>query len=150
MNILFIEDEKDLAVTAIAQLELKGYTVFPAYDIAGAQAVLDDPERRVDFIIADHRLPDGMGIQFLIEIKQSFPQCKCAIVSACLTDQNIETLQALKIPYYHKPLLYGKVIDELRRELSVRAKVYQKPENLMSEAFEEIPVAENQKLWPFK
>lgn len=150
MNILFIEDEKDLAATGIAQLELKGYTVYPAYDIADAQAVLDDPERRVDFIIADHRLPDGMGIQFLIDIKQSFPLCKCAIVSACLTDKNIETLKALKIPYYHKPLLYGKVIDELRRELSVQAKEYQAPGITMSEAFDEEPVAKSHKLWPFK
>jgi len=150
MNILFVEDEKDLAATGIAQLELKGYTVFPAYDIADAQAVLDDPKRQVDFIIADHRLPDGMGIQFVIETKKSFPKCKCAIVSGCLTSADIETLVRLKIPYYHKPLLYGQVIDELRRQYGAQAKDYEDPEVGSSDLLDEDTKKHSHKFWPFK
>lgn len=121
MNILFIEDEKDLTESGIAQLELKGYTVIPAKDLAEARAVLDDPDQRVDFLITDHRLPDGLGIQFLIDLKESFPRSKCAVVSGCLTDRDIVKLEALEIPYFRKPLLYAKVIDELRRSHAQRA-----------------------------
>lgn len=128
MNILFIEDEKELAATGVAQLELKGYTVFPAYDIAQAQAVLDDPERPVHFVITDHRLPDGMGIPFVIELKESLPRCKCAVVSGCLSDIDIDKLVAHDIPYYHKPLLYAKVIDELRRMHAAQAPEQVEPE----------------------
>ncbi len=115
MNILFIEDERELAATGVAQLELKGYDVFPAYDIAEAQAILDNAEQNIHFVISDHRLPDGMGIQFVIEMRKEHPRCKYAVVSGCLTDRDIDVLEEESIPYYRKPLLYGKVIDDLRR-----------------------------------
>jgi len=161
MNILFIEDEKDLAVTGVAQLELRGYTVFPAYDIAEAQAVLDDPERSVHFVITDHRLPDGLGIQFVIDMRESFPRSKCAVVSGCLTSQDIEKLEAHKIPYYHKPLLYGKVIDDLRRMHASNAAAYvdsdsdPKAAADAAEASETVETVKEEarksfKIWPFK
>ncbi|MGZ0654042.1 hypothetical protein ACWPKO_01070 [Coraliomargarita sp. W4R53] len=151
MNILFIEDEKELAVTGVAQLELRGYTVFPAYDIAEAQAILDDPECSVHFVITDHRLPDGLGIQFVIDMRESFPRSKCAVVSGCLTSRDIEKLEAHKIPYYHKPLLYGKVIDDLRRMHASNATDYVEPasEPEVVEAVEETP-RKSFKIWPFK
>jgi DNA-binding NtrC family response regulator len=127
MNILFIEDEKELAATGVAQLELKGYTVFPAYDLAEAEALLADPERNIHFLITDHRLPDGLGIQFVIQVKESLPKCKCAVVSGCLTPKDVANLEARKIPYYHKPLLYGNVIDDLRRMHGAQASDYVEP-----------------------
>lgn len=150
MNILFIEDEKELAAIAVAQMELKGYTVFPAYDIAEARAVLDDSERPVHFVIADHRLPDGMGIQFVIELKETLPRCKCAVVSGCLTDRDIEQLVEHTIPYYHKPLLYGKVIDELRRAHAAQALDYREPEAKTSEALVVKKKIGFRKFLPFK
>lgn len=149
MNILFIEDEKELAATGIAQLELKGYTVFPAYDIQEAQAILNDPKTTIHFIITDHRLPDGLGIQFLLDIKETFPICKCAVVSGCLTDGDIEEMESHEIPYYRKPLLYAKVIDELRRSFAAQAPEHEEPE----EPEEPEPEEETKKgslFWPFK
>ncbi len=162
MNILFIEDEKELAVTGVAQLELKGYKVFPAYDLAEAQAILDDPAHSIDFLITDHRLSDGMGIQFVIEMKESFPKCKCAVVSGCLTSTDVDNLVEHEIPYYHKPLLYGKVIDELRRMHGAQAPEHVEPEpesepgskpeiEVAAEVEAEAPKKKSGfKLWPFK
>lgn len=154
MNILFIEDEKDLAATGISQLELKGYTVFPAYNIEEAQAILDDPEKIIHFIITDHRLPDGLGIQFLLEMKESFPMRKCAVVSACLTDADIEHMEEHDIPYFHKPLLYAKVIDELRRIHASQAAEHPDPDVSTEISEEALPTDEEKKdgfhFWPFK
>jgi DNA-binding NtrC family response regulator len=153
MNILFIEDEKELAATGVAQLELKEYTVFPAYSIAEAQTVLDDPKRPVHIIIADHRLPDGQGIKFVLEMKKLYPQCKCAVVSGCLTPANIEELEKNDVPYYHKPLLYAQVVDDLRR---IHAKQAKDPQ---LEGIEKIELADVKEVdpedhgfhfWPFK
>ena len=127
MNILFIEDEHELAMMGAAQLELKGYTVFQAFDLAQAQAILDDPDYTVHYVITDHRLPDGMGVQFVIDIQGAFSAGRCAVVSACLTSADIEKLDANEIPYYHKPLLYGNVIDDLRRRQMSKARDYVKP-----------------------
>lgn len=150
MNILFVEDEKDLAATGIAQLELKGYTVFPAYDIEAAQAILDDPEKTVHFIITDHRLPDGLGIKFLIGMKESFPLCKCAVVSGCLSDRDIEEMEAYEIPYFRKPLLYGKVIDELRRHHASLASERSEPEgDAVDDSVTPAQEKKGFKIWPF-
>lgn len=155
MNILFLEDEKELAATGIAQLERKGYNVIPARSVAEAHAVLDDADCKIHFMIADHRLPDGQGIRFVIEQKAIYPLCKCAVVSGCLTPANIDELEANQIPYYHKPLLYAKVIDDLRKIYSeqARARAEGHYEQLPLEKDEESTPAEQTKsrsFWPFK
>ena len=154
MNILFIEDEKELAVTGVEQLELKGYTVFLAYDIAEALAILDDSKRPVHFVITDHSLPDGLGIPLVINLKTSMPHCKCAVVSGCLTDADIEELKGHGIPYFLKPLLYVKVIDELRRLHASHASKHVEPEPEPEPEESEAPPEETKsklrKFWPFK
>jgi len=129
MNILFIEDETELSLTGVAQLEARGYKVYPVFDLAGARAVFSDPKKQIHLVIADHRLPDGLGIQFVIEMRAQRPECEYAIVSGCLSSRDVEQLEALDIPYYHKPLLYGKVVEELRRMRTMRAPLKTKAEN---------------------
>lgn len=154
MNILFIENERDLAATGISPLELKGYTVYPAYGIEEAQALLDDPEKVIHFIITDYRVLDGFGIKFLLDIKESFPLCKCAVVSGCLTDNDIESMECHQIPYYHKPLLYGKVIDDLRRVYAAQAAEHLESDVSTEASEKALPTDEEKKagfhLWPFK
>jgi len=128
MNILFIEDEQDLQASGMMQLELKGHKVYPARELAESRAILTDESIRIDLIISDHRLPDGLGIQFLLEIREQFPGCKCVIVSGCLTPKDIETLNEQKIPYYQKPLLYNRVLEDMRNKPSASAPVYVPPE----------------------
>lgn len=153
MNILFIEDKKGQAATGISQLELNGYTVFSAYDISEAQAILDDPKRTVHFIITDHRLPDGLGIPFLLEMKESFPHCKCAVVSGCLTEKDIKELESHKIPYYAEPLLYAHVTDDLRRIYASQAAEHPDPEVTLEVSEEVLPDGDEKKkgfgFWPF-
>lgn len=133
MNILFIEDEKDLLKTAVAQLELRGYTVYPAVDIAEARAVLEVESNLVNIVITDHRLSDGLGIQFAIEIKDTYPQVKSAIVSGCLTQENIDEIEAHDLLYFNKPLLYGKVVESIRRHYSRLASVVKIEEEVEEE-----------------
>lgn len=150
MNILFIEDEKELSITGMMQLELKGYKVFPAYNLAQAQAILDDPKCPIHFLITDHRLPDGMGIEFVIEMKKSFPKCKSVVVSGCLTDRDIQDLEAHAIPYHQKPLLYGKVIDQLRRLHAAQASEPIEAEvEVEDETAADVSKKRGRKLWPF-
>lgn len=127
MNILFIEDEKELMDIAAEQLRVHG-RVFPVAGIDQARAVLLDESKVIDIVITDHRLMDGMGIQFAIELKQSYPYMKCAIVSGCLTTSDIEKMKEHDLLYFHKPLLYGKVVDALRKHYALKAPVRTEPE----------------------
>lgn len=136
MHILFIEDELDLQASGVAQLEAKGHTVYPTKDLAESRAILADPNIKVDLIISDHRLPDGQGIQFVLEIRKQFPRCRCAIVSGCLTPADIDILKENKVKYYHKPLLYAKVIDDMRKKPSLETPVFSPPVPLPERAAE--------------
>ena len=123
MNILFIEDERELRETGVAQLELHRYTVYPVSNLTEAREIMDDPSMPVHLVLADHCLPDGQGVQFVIDMKELFPECQYVIVSGCLTDANISALKEKEIPYFLKPLLYGKVVEEFRRKHLARGAV---------------------------
>lgn len=148
MDILFIEDEPDLQVTGVLQLESKGHKVYPTFDLEESRAILADESIEIDLIISDHRLPDGLGIQFIIEIREQFPDCKAAIVSGCLNEDDIEMLEKHEIPYFKKPLLYTKVIEELRKKPSVSAPVYVPPPEPEPAPVEEVPKKKRFGFWP--
>jgi two-component system response regulator PilR (NtrC family) len=149
MNILFIEDERDLQASGVMQLELKGHKVYPTSDLAESRALLSDQEMTIDLIISDHRLPDGLGVQFVIEIRELYPDCRCVIVSGCLTPKDIEELKAHQIPYYRKPLLYARVLDEMRKKPSAATPVRMSPEP-EAEAEPEVPEKKKKRFgfWP--
>ncbi|ADE54260.1 response regulator [Coraliomargarita akajimensis] len=114
MNILFVEDEKDLSAVAVEQMETKGHRVIPVYDIAMAKDAILDVHHKIQVVIADHQLPDGQGIQFVEESRQEHPHLLFAVVSGCLTTDDEMRLQEQGIPFFHKPLIYSKVLEFLR------------------------------------
>jgi DNA-binding NtrC family response regulator len=115
MNILFIEDEKALSETGVMQLEIHGHNVFPVYSISEAELILKDKSDPIHCVIADHHLADGLGIDFVIRAKATDPQREYAIVSGYLNDENIKRLEDHSILYFRKPLLYSRVLDQLRK-----------------------------------
>ena len=121
MEILFVEDELELAGVGASQLRAKGYTVHIARTIGEAHEAVDNPDLKIDFVISDHRLPDGFGIEFIIQLRDTRPNFRCAVVSGCLTEDDIERLEARNITYYFKPLLYTRVIRDLRMETTKRS-----------------------------
>lgn len=122
MNILFIEDERELREIGVVQLE-QHYTVYPVSNLEDARAIMENPSMPVHLVVADHCLPDGQGVEFVIEMKAQFPDCMYTIVSGCLTDDNVSLLKEKEIPYFTKPLLYGKVVEEFRREHLMNAPI---------------------------
>ena len=115
MRILFIEDEWELNEVASEQLRSMGHQVNSMLGIEEARRFMDDHPDTTDLIIADHRLPDGQGIKFVIEARRANPRVKVAVVSGCLTDDDIALLQQEQIHYFNKPLLYSTVLRALTR-----------------------------------
>jgi len=120
MNILFVEDERELLKIGVAQLEQHN-TVYPASNLVDARAIMENTAMQVHLVVADHRLADGQGIEFVIELKALFPNCMYTIVSGCLTDSDISKLEDNEISCHHKPLLYGKIAEEFRRAHLMKA-----------------------------
>lgn len=115
MKILFIEDEVDLSALGAEQLRSLGHEVFEAPSLQVARAYLDDPSIKIHLIIADHRLPDGYGIDFLIEQAESAMPIPAVVVSGCLTPADIAVLNRVGIPFFRKPVLYSYVVRKFRQ-----------------------------------
>ena len=115
MRILFIEDEWELNEVASEQLRSMGHQVNSMLGIEESRRFMDDHPDTTDLIIADHRLPDGQGVKFVIEARRANPRLKVAVVSGCLNDDDIALLQQERIHYFSKPLLYSTVLRALTR-----------------------------------
>jgi DNA-binding NtrC family response regulator len=115
MRILFIEDEWELNEVASEQLRSMGHQVNSMLGIEEARRFMEDHPDTIDLIIADHRLPDGQGVKFVIDARRANPRIKVAVVSGCLTDDDIALLQQERIHYFTKPLLYSTVLRALTR-----------------------------------
>ena len=157
MNILFIEDEPDLLEMSAARLQRGQHCVFPAANIAEARAILEDGSKHVDIMISDHRLPDGLGAEFAVEVQKAYPSVKCAIISGSLAFAEKAEIQSLGLLFFQKPLLYGKVVDSIRKHYALRAPVAKTLEEKVNE--ETLPgtiekqvsplVVEKKKFWSF-
>ncbi|GHB92545.1 hypothetical protein [Cerasicoccus arenae] len=121
MNILFLEDEVELSAIGAEQLRKLGHTIYPALDLSEARDIVDELWQTLHLIIADHRLPDGRGIDYLLEVKQLYPSIKLAVVSGCLSPDDENTLRNAKIPFFTKPLLYRQVMQKLREHYMITA-----------------------------
>ena len=116
MNILLLEDEPSLSAVACEQIESRGHTVFPAFDIADAKTILEEGSQPIDILIADQLVPDGNGSEFAIEIKHGLGEIQAVVVSGQLNDADKEKLGANGVDYYEKPSLYSEIVEDLERK----------------------------------
>ena len=115
MNILLLEDECELSDLASAQLRGMGHRVEQASTIAEAERLLEASNPRFHLIIADHRLPDGLGIDFLLTLAREGVMPNAVVVSGVLTVADVALLERWDIPYFRKPVVYSEVVRKLRK-----------------------------------
>jgi len=92
MHILIVEDQ-DLYRSILAEslLELSQVSVVLESDsVESARNIILEQHDKLNLIILDHGLPDGNGIDLLIEIKGHYPILAIAIISA---NHDIELMQ---------------------------------------------------------
>lgn len=115
MKILFIEDEQELNVLGATQIGQLGHEVISAFGVEEARKIMESEDgNEIDAVIADHRLPDGWGVDYLVSLQKERPTLRLAIVSGCLTAKDEEALNDADIPYFRKPLIYSTVIKRMR------------------------------------
>jgi DNA-binding response OmpR family regulator len=90
VQILLVEDEAMLAESMLRWLEdVCGASARWAHDLSQARGAL--AEGLPLLVICDNHLPDGLGVEFLAQVKQEHPEVVCALWSGLL---DRETRQA--------------------------------------------------------
>ena len=114
VRILFVDDEPGIRAMGAEYLRMVGHDVTTAENLAQARDLLYGGTRKFHLVISDHRLPDGKGIEFVLEARQKLPEVQTTIVSGCLTDEDKMLLDTAGIKYFVKPLLFANVIKHFQ------------------------------------
>lgn len=102
-RILVVDDEPDLRTLYELTLLREGYQVDTAGDLQQARALL--AEHQFDVLITDMRLPDGLGLSLITELKADHRGERCVVITAYGSAENaVEALKGGAFDYLTKPV----------------------------------------------
>jgi two-component system response regulator PilR (NtrC family) len=102
-HILVIDDEPDLCTLYELTLLREGYRVETAGSVEDALQLID--AKRFDVVITDMRLPDGLGIEILVHLRNCQRPERCIVITAHGSAENaVESLKAGAFDYLTKPV----------------------------------------------
>jgi len=103
IRILVVDDEPDLRTLYELTLLREGYGVDTAENLQQAHAQL--AQHHYDILITDMRLPDGLGMSLIHDIKTNARNERCIVITAYGSTQNaVEALKAGAFDYLTKPV----------------------------------------------
>jgi len=112
-SILVLDDNRDAADTLAALLASEGHAVRPAYSVRDALDVLDE-DPGIAAVLADIRMPDVDGFDFLRVLRHRFPTLPIVLITGLpLTDDDVIPAGAVIL---EKPF----AIEKLERVIAER------------------------------
>jgi two-component system, cell cycle sensor histidine kinase and response regulator CckA len=78
-TILLVDDDEMVQSVTRELLEVSGYAVLSATSGAGATALLQDPDRKIDLVLLDLSLPDVSGLDLLPELTALRPEVRIVV-----------------------------------------------------------------------
>ena len=103
LRILVVDDEPDLRTLYQLTLLREGYQVDTAGDLTQARSML--AEQTFDVLITDMRLPDGLGLALITELKTLQRPERCVVITAYGSAENaVEALKGGAFDYLTKPV----------------------------------------------
>ena len=118
MKLLIVEDERELASSIVAYINNEGYTCDLANDFSKSIELLNINE--YDCALVDIMLPDGSGLDVIIQLKKVQPKCGIIVISAKNSlDDKISGLNLGADDYLTKPFnlaeLNARIKSVIRR-----------------------------------
>lgn len=116
LDILFVDDDRDLADAIDEALEMVGHRVTVAH--CGAEAIEEYRKRRYDLTFMDVKLPDINGVEAFLTIREMDPTARVAMMAAYRIDQLLAqatqkgAVNILLKPFSMEDIL--QVIEEIR------------------------------------
>jgi CheY-like chemotaxis protein len=120
LKILLVEDHADTLETVTLLLRSSGHEVFPATCCAEARSAAN-AQSVIEAIVGDLGLPDGDGVELLVELKQRF-SCPTIALTAYGMDADVRRCAAAGIDrHLLKPIGVVELTAALQDLSRVRA-----------------------------
>ncbi len=120
LNVLLVEDDRELRSTLSETLRVEGYAVSCAASLADAQAQLQYARPAPDLILLDLGLPDGDGQSLLSQLRRH-SNTPVLVISAREQDgEKIQLLDAGADDYLVKPFSISELLARMRVALRHR------------------------------
>src|ERR1700730_308893 len=115
-NILIIDDEDKLRNLLSRIIRLEGYNVREASDLKTARKMLEKDSP--DVILCDVKLPDGNGVDFVLETRTRYPSVEIILLTAYgnITD-GVQAMKNGAFDYITKGDDNDKIVPLLNRAL---------------------------------
>ena len=119
LNVLLVEDDRELRATLRAALAVEGYAVHTAASLADAQAQLQHAGT-MQLVLLDLNLPDGEGQSLLAALRKP-PSPPVIVISARYGDAaKVQLLDAGADDYLVKPFSLAELLARMRVALRHR------------------------------
>ncbi len=79
-SILIIDDEEKLRSLLARIIKLEGYMVLEAANLKKGSKIIE--KENIDIILCDVKLPDGSGVDFIVDVKAKYPLIEIILLTA--------------------------------------------------------------------
>lgn len=121
-QVLIIDDEVNLCYFLESALKEEGYLVSTALNLKEGRRLLKS--KQPDLILSDIKLPDGLGLDFLSEVRQQFPNVQIVLMTAYGSiEQAVHAMKLGADNYLQKPFDLQELkllIHQLRQQQSLK------------------------------
>jgi len=103
-NVLLVEDDATVRAVTARILRNQGFTVIEAGEAAGALAILSEPANNVGLLITDIALPNGSGLDLMLQARIVSKSLPVLLTSGHAADSRWRSLiSATAAPFLPKP-----------------------------------------------
>lgn len=115
-NVLIVDDEKLIRWSMRQKLESWNYQITEAQTLQEARALVQ--RELPDLITLDMKLPDGSGIDFLKQIRESHAEIPIIVITAFgVVDVAVQALKLGAYDFIEKPINFEKLENSIRNAL---------------------------------
>jgi len=123
---LLVEDEPQIRRFVRAALEQEGWQVLEATSIE--RGLIDAGTRRPDLVVLDLGLPDGDGIDFIMDVRKWSAVPIIVLSARTMESEKIRALDAGADDYLSKPFGTGELLARVRATLRRQRQPAERPD----------------------